>query len=325
MPVGGGLQRVPSGENSHGHASLLTAWLKHPIFLFEYETMNADKIKPAEAGWFCVISCAVHAPLGALAALYATDDDIHGEVHERQARLGGRELMLRANLRVSAWLGGSAHDPATITSSFLTDLTPSTFEATCAALSRSARLFAVPYSVTTPPEAPASIASIFNDGSAPRADLTLIASAASSSILGAFGISTAFCTTSIFASGWGVWTSGPVAGLVLSSLFHSDWIWSHAARLTTSAPAVTAERAPCPFIFHFMIRSSLREYPLQTRYDSNKFPESIDFSQAPICTVAAARQPPSALHYQGQKKKRARAPSMPGPLNLDARLAAVHA
>src|SRR5258706_6238193 len=205
MPVGGGLQRVPSGENSHGYASLLASWIEHPIFLFEYETMNADKIKPAEAGWFCVIARAARAPLGALAASAGA----------------GRELLLEltSSLRVSA-LGQEAHDPATITSSFLTDLTPSTFEATCAAFSRSARLFAVPYSVTTPPEAPASIASIFNDGSAPRAALTLIASAASSSILGAFGISTAFCTTSIFASGWGVCTSGPVAGVVLSSLFH---------------------------------------------------------------------------------------------------------
>src|SRR5258706_6407 len=80
-----------AGESCLSVASL---WKKPPIFLFKYKTINAEKIKPAEAGWFCVISCAVHAPLGALAALYATDDDIHGEVHERRARLGGRELLL---------------------------------------------------------------------------------------------------------------------------------------------------------------------------------------------------------------------------------------
>src|SRR6267143_2650174 len=29
IPVGGGFQRVPSGENSHGYVNLLTAWIKH--------------------------------------------------------------------------------------------------------------------------------------------------------------------------------------------------------------------------------------------------------------------------------------------------------
>src|SRR5258706_15266562 len=43
MPVGGGLQRVPAGKNSHRYASLLPASIEHQMSLFEYETMNADK------------------------------------------------------------------------------------------------------------------------------------------------------------------------------------------------------------------------------------------------------------------------------------------
>src|SRR6266704_6213769 len=139
--------------------------------------------------------------------------------------------------------GRLAYDPATITSSFLTDLTPGTPDATFAAFSRRARVFAVPESVTTPSDARASIARNLRTGSAPRADLTLAASAASSSTLGgstAFRLSPDFATSIFPSAGWGAGcTTMPADGLGLL-VFHNDWIWSHAARFSASAPAVTA-------------------------------------------------------------------------------------
>src|SRR5216117_2256580 len=85
-----------------------------------------------------------------------------------------------------------------------------------------------------------------------------------------------------------------------------------------------------------MIRSSFR-YPPLTQGGSDKFLGMKRISQALMRTVAAARQAhperrqdalpePAAVRpgytcaAQGPLKKPARAPAMPGPLNLDARL-----
>src|SRR5256886_138394 len=89
-----------------------------------------------------------------------------------------------------------------------------------------------------------------------------------------------------------------------------------------------------------MIRSSLK-YPSQTQYDSDKFLGMKRISQALLCTVAAARQAHRAgvetrvrnrlqsvgvrLALKSTQRKTRRPPPMPGPLNLDARLAAIHA
>src|SRR2546429_5412398 len=89
-----------------------------------------------------------------------------------------------------------------------------------------------------------------------------------------------------------------------------------------------------------MIRSSLK-YPSQTQYDSDKFLGMKRISQALLCTVAAARQAHRAgvetrvrnrlqsvgvrLAPKSTQRKTRRPPPMPGPLNLDARLAAIHA
>ena len=71
---------------------------------------------------------------------------------------------------------------------FVTDLTPSTFNATCAALSRRAAVSAVPYSVTAPFTASTSIDSAWRPGSVLRADVTLVRNAASAVLLPAAAV-----------------------------------------------------------------------------------------------------------------------------------------
>src|SRR5437773_12256132 len=90
--------------------------------------------------------CAARAPSGLWAALEATGGHVHvlGDVSARRATLRARALAASQSAGFRPARDGSAYDPATITSSFLTDFTPGTPATTFAAFSRSARLFAVP-------------------------------------------------------------------------------------------------------------------------------------------------------------------------------------
>ncbi len=160
-------------------------------------------------------------------------------LHAPPARLGAREASPPLPAAIAR---RRCYEPATITSSFRTDVTPGTSAATRAACSRCARESAVPYKVTTPLEEPASIASSFSRGSDPSADFTLAAKALSSSTFAACaGLAAATgLIGSVFSSvGLGAsctWDTGPVS----FSLFHSDAIWSHATNPIASTLAPKA-------------------------------------------------------------------------------------
>src|SRR5947207_1016927 len=80
IPIDGGLQRAPSGENAHGYLILLVARVASligpsgaPRIGFEYETTEPEKVKPAEAGFVC----AERDPSGLSAAPEASGDGVH--------------------------------------------------------------------------------------------------------------------------------------------------------------------------------------------------------------------------------------------------------